>query len=324
MIKGSKHSAEAKQKMGIARKKYFSDPINKKKTNEAHKKYYETHDGPNKGKPMLEKAKQKLRDRKVSVETKRKLSRSGKKYFETHDNPRKGKHHTAKSKRKLSESMKKFFETHEAPNKGGKRTAESRKNMSKAQKKYFKTHDAYNKGVPMTEEQKHKLRVPCTAEAKRKLSIAMKGKKHSEETKQRLSELHKHKWLDISYREKKFATNPFFNHHREHPTSIELFTQAKMIHLGIYDYVPEFRIPNTKGGYYFADFLIFPNLIIECDGIHWHNLEGAPERDAIRQRDIESQGWQVIRFTETEIHANLQGVGDKIIEIYNQQLVGAN
>ena len=45
-----------------------------------------------------------------------------------------------------------------------------------------------------------------------------------------------------------------------------------------------------------------------CDGLIWHQQEGAPERDAERDRKLASYGWRIIRFTESAINNNLEEV----------------
>jgi len=61
--------------------------------------------------------------------------------------------------------------------------------------------------------------------------------------------------------------------------------------------------------YYFPDFAIpEESLLIECDGSYWHN----EDKDKVRQDKLEGLGWDIIRFTDTEINNNLMGCADKV------------
>jgi len=64
--------------------------------------------------------------------------------------------------------------------------------------------------------------------------------------------------------------------------------------------------------YYFPDFAIpEESLLIECDGSYWHN----ESKDKVRQDKLEGLGWNIIRFTNTEINNNLMGCADKVKSI---------
>ena len=78
-------------------------------------------------------------------------------------------------------------------------------------------------------------------------------------------------------------------------TSIEKKVAKFLDFLGI-DYV--FQYPILR---YNVDFAI-PDLhiVIECDGEYWH--KDKKEQDLIRQKNIEEQGWFVLRYTDTEIN----------------------
>ncbi|HLG79507.1 MAG TPA: DUF559 domain-containing protein [Bradyrhizobium sp.] len=60
-------------------------------------------------------------------------------------------------------------------------------------------------------------------------------------------------------------------------------------------------------------------LIIELDGGH-HNDDQEAERDAKRQRWLEQEGYRVVRFWNSEISTNLNGVLERIyVEIYGSR-----
>jgi very-short-patch-repair endonuclease len=65
-------------------------------------------------------------------------------------------------------------------------------------------------------------------------------------------------------------------------------------------------------GRYIADFAcVKARLIVEVDGAT-HSTPRERLRDASRTGYLESQGWQVLRFWNTDIYENLQGVMDAI------------
>ena len=65
--------------------------------------------------------------------------------------------------------------------------------------------------------------------------------------------------------------------------------------------------------HWFTDFA-FPELriVIECDGEAWHkNIE----RDRLRQADIESQGWTVMRFPESRLNSALTECAQEVARL---------
>jgi BirA family biotin operon repressor/biotin-[acetyl-CoA-carboxylase] ligase len=59
-------------------------------------------------------------------------------------------------------------------------------------------------------------------------------------------------------------------------------------------------------GPYFADFLCRElRLVVECDG---HSHDVAPERDATRDAWMAREGYTVLRFTNAEVLAIIEGV----------------
>ncbi len=310
-FKGKCHSKESRQKISIANKGYI--PWNKGKTmsleyyrknSEALKKYYETHDGPMKGKHHSEETLQKISIAKsgenCSLETRRKISDANKRRC-----------HSKESKQKVSESMKKHYETHSSPmkgrtpwNKGKRHSDETRQKLSTAQKKRYETHEGTMKGKHLSKE------------SRQKLSETHKGKRPSKETRQKKSESMKRIWLDPAFREKQLKSS-FFDRYKQKPTKIELLMHAQLLHFGVYNFIPEFHI-RGKDRSYFVDFLVFPNLIIECDGDYWHSKSRAIKRDQKLKQLADNYGYKLLRFTETEIRTDLHGIGDQITEAYQE------
>jgi len=61
---------------------------------------------------------------------------------------------------------------------------------------------------------------------------------------------------------------------------------------------------------YFLDFAIFcrrANIDLECDGERYHNLPDAFTKDRIRNNQLTSFGWHVLRFAGKEINRKLAG-----------------
>jgi very-short-patch-repair endonuclease len=66
-------------------------------------------------------------------------------------------------------------------------------------------------------------------------------------------------------------------------------------------------------GEYFADFACREaRLVIELDGAT-HSTAEEREYDALRTRFIEARGWGVVRFWNSEIYENLNGVLESIL-----------
>lgn len=57
---------------------------------------------------------------------------------------------------------------------------------------------------------------------------------------------------------------------------------------------------------------------IELDGHEFHKSREQRTYDAKRERYLQRQGWQVIRFKGTEIHKDVLGCIDEAIEIINK------
>jgi len=95
---------------------------------------------------------------------------------------------------------------------------------------------------------------------------------------------------------------------RLRPTKIEIKMKEFLDDIGLkeeIDYVTEELI-----GWHAVDFLVFPNIIIECDGDYWHNYPSRTEADIRQTAYYQRKGYVVLRFWEREI-LNLEG---KVIE----------
>ena len=101
------------------------------------------------------------------------------------------------SRKKMSESHKRLLSREKHPMLGKHHSEESKKKMSNAKK----GKPSHNKGKPMSEETKKKL-----SESKKGLQTGEKnpmfGKHHSEETKQKIGEVHKGKHISEEQKKK--------------------------------------------------------------------------------------------------------------------------
>ncbi len=71
----------------------------------------------------------------------------------------------------------------------------------------------------------------------------------------------------------------------------------------IVDYVVDFYCPGTK-------------LVIEVDGGQ-HYFNTSVDKDRIRDDYLKKQGLRVLRFTNTDILGNIEGVIENILEVLN-------
>ena len=68
-------------------------------------------------------------------------------------------------------------------------------------------------------------------------------------------------------------------------------------------------------GNYIVDFLCYEkSIVVEIDGGE-HNTPDALLKDKNRTQYLESQGYKVIRFCNSDVNNNIQGVYEKLMEI---------
>lgn len=65
---------------------------------------------------------------------------------------------------------------------------------------------------------------------------------------------------------------------------------------------------------YLCDIFIAPNIVIEVDGVYWHNYPHGREIDVIRTKEMEEVGYKVLRFWDKDILNNSDFVLKKIKE----------
>ena len=80
-----------------------------------------------------------------------------------------------------------------------------------------------------------------------------------------------------------------------------------------------FRRQAPIGPYVVDFFCPAAHLIIELDGGH-HNEEETAQKDRARQLWLEREGYRVIRFWNSDVNSNLEGVLEQIyIELYGSR-----
>ena len=196
---------------------------------------------------------------------------------------------------------------------------------------------------------------------KKKQTPWNKGKvglqKHSEETKQKMSDSHKGKNIEhlknIGFKKddpRRSKGKPFikgFNHSEESkqkmrkPKSEEHKKKIKearknqilpvkdtKIEVKIQNFLKELNIEFFTHQYmkiehgYQCDILIpSMNLVIECDGDYWHKYPIGREIDSIRTNELLKNGFKVLRLWEFEIkELNISSFRIKLQEIKNMEI----
>jgi len=83
-------------------------------------------------------------------------------------------------------------------------------------------------------------------------------------------------------------------------TTIEVKIQNFLKQLG-YEFYTHQYINEIEHSYQCDIFIPSLNLVIECDGNHWHNYPTGTEIDNIRTSELISKGFKVLRLWESEI-----------------------
>lgn len=103
----------------------------------------------------------------------------------------------------------------------------------------------------------------------------------------------------------------------------EKMVMAELVRRGIYfEHTPQ---KNNLGGdvdpTWEADFL-FPQykIWLEVNGLYFHTLPGAAEKDALRRVMIEDAGWKFIAFWDFDILTRLQDIMNEVPEFYRVNL----
>lgn len=91
-------------------------------------------------------------------------------------------------------------------------------------------------------------------------------------------------------------------------TSIEQLIRVELQERGI-----EFD-QNVPIGKFTVDFLLYQaKIVIECDGEYWHSLPDSKKRDKYKDKFLFQKGFQVFRFTESEIRRAARDCVDRVL-----------
>ncbi len=136
---------------------------------------------------------------------------------------------------------------------------------------------SYRKGMKTPSRKGAKM----SEEAKIKISIASRGRKHTKESKEKIRQWH------IAHPNKKFKdTGIELQIEAElKKRNIQYEKQVPLCNIAVVDfYLPEYRI------------------IIQCDGNYWHNYPEGREKDRQQDNILKFNGFNIYRFWESEIN----------------------
>jgi very-short-patch-repair endonuclease len=221
-----------------------------------------------------------------------------------------------------------FVENNPKKGKPGRKFTETEKsNMSKIAKD--KGFGKWMLGRKLSIDTISKLKLShlghtTSEETRYKIGIANKGfyngmfeKNHSLETKKVISDMAKSSWLNPEVRDRilnhpdrilncrkgalaahmKIKRKGFKN------TKPELDMKKILNDIGI-EYKHQFRIMDIEH-FYAADFYIEKfNIVLEVDGVYWHNYPHYRPLDLIRIKEMKDNGYNVIRFWEGKFNLN--------------------
>lgn len=182
---------------------------------------------------------------------------------------------------------------------GTKASEETKQKMSLARKGennafYRKTH---------SEETREKIRQSrlgkkASPELRKKLSIAQTGRKHTEATKQKVSEARKN-WK-IPYSDSK----------------PEVMMQLALEVNGIkFEKQKLFKIGKS---WHRADIFIEPNIVLEVDGVKWHIENKDMQRDLYQTQELTIMGYHVIRIRDKDILRNPLNCAETVMRLIKE------
>ncbi len=153
----------------------------------------------------------------------------------------------------------------------------------------------------------------------------MWGKKHSEDTIKKMKESHKgmtpHKGFKHSEETKDKQRKWTVKHPNKKfkDTSIEIKIEEKLKEKGIY-YQKQIPLCNVA----IVDFVLPNKMIIQCDGCYWHNCPihfpnnhvTQSKKDKRQDKELELQGYKVIRLWEHDINRSIEDCFNIILNSY--------
>lgn len=208
---------------------------------------------------------------------------------------------TDEQKAKKSELSKsrKFYDNLKGGMKGKHHSKETRDKIS-ASRKGIKFSEEHIKNISLS----HKGQIPSNIEQLISYGKSIKGKKRDRCVGLKVSNTLKEYWSRMpenirEERVKVFILAGQNNAPNTKDTSIELRVQ---------DFLKQLNIPFEKHKFmpikhrYLCDiFVPLFNLVLECDGDFWHNYPFGTEVDLLRNEELSSLGYKVLRLWERDI-----------------------
>jgi len=318
---------------------------------------------PNKGKKMSEAQKDKLRkswiyEKRVTPKILETLANNSKKFWgdpikaekrkrELRENPsRKGKKQSVEEIEKKRERMKGkkyhlgFTHTEKTKriisltHKGKKESPISIKKGVETRKKLYAEHPELRKAISKrtSGENNPMYGKKHSEETRKKMSLAKKGKKRSPEAIINMANGHKGIKRSLEAIEKTRLKMIGFKHKQETKERIKLARMKQVFPTK--DTKPErmmqlalalHRIPFEKHKPIFGqpDIFIEPKICVFVDGDYWHRLPKSLLRDAEVNHRLSFLGYQVIRIWESDIKKDANNCAKNIINLI-QQLRGVS
>lgn len=222
---------------------------------------------------------------------------------------------TEENLHKMSERAKRQWESPEAR---ARLSESSRKNW---EKEGFRESQSEKARRQWEDPQFRQLQVEkATLQAKQMWSNPefkemMKRMWESEEFRQRSSELMKANWESKEFRDKhakasseqflRLWQNPDFQQRQAERRALLRSGMATSIELSIASLLDDMEVSYKSQvpiGRWTCDFVLSDTpLVIECDGDYWHNLDGVPERDQKKDRELSGLGYAILRLSERRI-----------------------
>ena len=171
---------------------------------------------------------------------------------------------------------------------------------------FIKGQIPWNKGKPMSEETKQKLSESHAGQVtwntgkkidREKFPNFGHFKKHSEETRQKMSLIKKNNGLSKGHYKKIGLKGLIKQQNMKEPTSIEKAVYEYLLIKGIL-----FEKQKLINGKFIVDaYIPSLNLIIEADGKYWHSLDRVVKKDKAENAYLTKCGFKIIRLNEEEI-----------------------
>lgn len=154
--------------------------------------------------------------------------------------------------------------------------------------------------------------------SKKAVSKKLTGRQYSHETKRKMSQGQKKRWLNASDEKRREWLKPMQAalEGKTSNTSIEQAIENALWELGVEYTKQECIFMEELGRAAIPDFYLPKyKTILECDGDYWHSKPETKEKDAERDKWFETKGLTVIRLPEWAIKKDSHGLAKSILHI---------